>query len=447
MTKTPAAKKQVARKEMIDNLNSSRSPVVEPSKPRILRVLGPGLITGASDDDPSGIATYTQTGAQFGYGVTWTLLFSYPLMSAIQIISARIGRTTGAGIAGNLRRFYPNWIVYSGILLLLIANTINLGADIGAMGEAVRVLVGGPQIAYVLAFGALCAILQIFLAYKRYVAVLKWLTLALFAYVATLLFVKIDWRALLIGLFVPRLSTSVDYLTSIVAIFGTTISPYLFFWQSSQEVEDTKTMPKRKPLKRAPEQASDAQERIQFDTLLGMGFSNAIALAIMVTAAATLNVAGVKNVQNAADAARALRPLAGPLAEALFALGIVGTGLLAVPVLAGSAAYGVGEAFRWPTGLDRAPKEAKAFYATIAAATAAGVILNMSPIDPIQALFWSAVVNGVVAVPIMAIMMTMAVNPKVMGEFTIGRTLRVLGWLSTAVMALAAGGMIVLTFA
>ena len=432
---------------MIDSSSGAlRAPAVGSSKPRLFRVLGPGLVTGASDDDPSGIATYTQTGAQFGYGVAWTLLFSYPLMAAIQIISARIGRTTGAGIAGNLRRFYPNWIVRSAILLLLVANTINLGADIGAMGEAVRVLVGGPQIAYVLAFGALCAVLQIFLAYKRYVAILKWLTLALFAYVATLLFVKIDWRALSIGLLVPRLSTGADYLTSIVAIFGTTISPYLFFWQSSQEVEDTKTTPQRKPLKRAPEQAPDAQNRIQFDTLLGMGFSNGIALAIMVTAAATLNVAGVKNVQNAADAARALRPLAGPFAEALFALGIVGTGLLAVPVLAGSAAYGVGEAFRWPTGLDRAPKEAKAFYATISAATAAGVILNFSPIDPIQALLWSAVVNGVVAVPIMAIMMTMAANPKVMGQFTIGRTLKVLGWLSTAAMALAAAGMIVLSF-
>ena len=439
-----------ADKENLDTLRqrpeASLSPAPKPLRLRLLRVLGPGLITGASDDDPSGIATYTQTGAQFGYDVAWTLLFSYPLMAAIQIISARIGRTTDAGIAGNLRRFYPNWIVYSGILLLLVANTINLGADIGAMGEAVRVLVGGPQIAYVLAFGALCAVLQIFLAYKRYVAVLKWLTLALFAYVATLLFVKIDWRALSIGLFVPRLSTGADYLTAVVAILGTTISPYLFFWQSSQEVEDTKTTPQREPLRRKPEQAPDAHNRIQLDTVLGMGFSNGIALAIMVTAAATLNVAGVKNVQSAADAARALKPLAGSFAEGLFALGIVGTGLLAVPVLAGSAAYGVGEAFRWPTGLDRAPKEAKAFYATIAAATAAGVILNFSPIDPIKALFWSAVVNGVVAVPIMAIMMTMAANPKVMGQFTIGWTLKVLGWLSTAAMALAAAGMIILSF-
>jgi NRAMP (natural resistance-associated macrophage protein)-like metal ion transporter len=425
---------------------AGRSPAVQPSKPRLMRVLGPGLITGASDDDPSGIATYTQTGAQFGYGVAWTLVFSYPLMAAIQIISARIGRTTGRGIAGNLRKFYPNWIVYSGVVLLLIANTINLGADIGAMAASIRLMLGGPQTPYVLVIGGVCAAAQIFLAYKRYVAVLKWLTLALFAYVAALFLVKIDWSALAIGLIAPHISFESSYLTAVVAILGTTISPYLFFWQSSQEVEDTKAEPRRRPLKRAPSQAPDAYSRIGVDTFVGMGFSNAIALAIMVTAAATLNVAGVTTVQTAADAARALKPLAGPFAEALFALGIVGTGLLAVPVLAGSAAYAVGEAFRWPTGLARAPKEAKAFYGTIAAATLAGVVLNLSPIDPIQALYWSAVVNGVVAVPIMAVMMLMASNPKVMGQFTIGQPLKAFGWLSTAVMALAATGMIALSF-
>jgi NRAMP (natural resistance-associated macrophage protein)-like metal ion transporter len=419
-----------------------RSPIVGPSKPRLLQVLGPGLITGASDDDPSGIATYTQTGAAFGYGLAWTLLFSYPLMAAIQIISARIGRTTGAGIAGNLRRFYPNWMVYCGVALLLAANTINLGADIGAMAEATRVVIGGPQLLFVLAFGGVCALMQIFLAYKRYVTILKWLTLALFAYVGTLFFVKIDYGQLFAGTLAPRISLEPTTLTAVVAILGTTISPYLFFWQSSQEVEDTKAIPQRRPLKRAPQQGPDAHARIQLDTLIGMGFSNVIALAIMVTAAATLYVAGHKDVQTAADAARALRPLAGPFAEVLFALGIVGTGLLAVPVLAGSAAYGLGEAFRWPTGLDRAPKEAKAFYGAIAAATGAGVLLNFSPIDPIRALFWSAVVNGVVAVPIMGVMMIMAANPKVMGEFTIGWPLKTLGWLSTLVMALAAAGMI-----
>ena len=415
------------------------------SRPRFLKVLGPGLITGASDDDPSGIATYMQTGAAFGYALSWTLLFSYPLMAAIQIVSARIGRTTGAGIAGNLRKFYPNWLVYSGIFLLLVANIINIGADIGAMAEALKLLIGGPQLVYVIAFGALTAAAQIFLAYARYVSILKWLTLALFAYVATLFFVKVDWGQLAQGLFIPRASLASDYLTSVVAILGTTISPYLFFWQSSQEVEDTKAFPRREPLRKAPSQAEAANRRIQSDTLIGMGFSNLIALAIMVTAAATLHVAGQTSVGSAAEAAQALKPLAGPFAATIFALGILGTGLLAVPVLAGSAAYGVGEAFRWPTGLDRAPRKARAFYGVIAISTLAGAALNLSPIDPMRALFWSAVVNGVVAVPIMAVMMLMASNPRVMGRFTIGPWLKVLGWVSTLAMAAAAFGMIALS--
>ncbi|HEY1885444.1 MAG TPA: divalent metal cation transporter [Roseiarcus sp.] len=430
--------------ETADFDDAEQSPVVAPSKPRLWSILGPGLITGASDDDPSGIATYMQTGAAFGYGLAWTLLFSYPLMVAIQIVSARIGRTTGAGIAGNLKKFCPTWLVYTSIVLLLVANVINIGADIGAMGASLQLLVGGPEIFYVVIFGAVCAIAQIFLAYKRYVAVLKWLSIALFAYVATLFFVKIDLAALIHGLVLPRVSLDSRALTSVVAILGTTISPYLFFWQSSQEVEDTKAAPKREPLKRAPDQALAANARISSDTLIGMGFSNVIALAIMVTAAATLNKAGVTNVNSAADAAKALEPLAGPLAEAIFALGIIGTGLLAVPVLAGSAAYAIGEALRWPTGLDRAPREAKAFYGVIAAATAGGVLLNFSPIDPIKALFWSAVVNGVVAVPIMIVTMLMAANPRIMGQHTIGPILKALGWLSTLAMALAAAGMIAL---
>ena len=432
--------------EVADDAEASyeRSPFVEPSRPHLWSTLGPGLITGASDDDPSGIATYMQTGAAFGYAASWTLLFSYPLMVAIQIVSARIGRTTGRGIAGNLRKFCPAWLLYASIFLLLVANVINIGADIGAMAESVQILAGGPPLLYVLAVGIICACAQILLAYKRYVAVLKWLSFALFAYVATLFFVKIDWAELARGLLLPHVSMNAESLTSIVAILGTTISPYLFFWQSSQEVEDTKAFPRRAPLKEAPEQAPAANARIASDTLIGMGFSNFIALAIMVTAAATLHQSGHKDVQSAAEAAKALRPLAGPLAEAIFALGILATGLLAVPVLAGSAAYGVGEAFRWPTGLDRAPREAKAFYGVIAIATAAGVLLNLSPINPIQALFWSAVVNGVVAVPIMIIMMMMAASAAVMGEQTIGLGLKAVGWLSTFAMILAAVAMVAL---
>ncbi|MGO4668087.1 NRAMP family divalent metal transporter [Bosea sp. 2YAB26] len=419
-----------------------RRPVVEPSKPRLLHVLGPGLITGASDDDPSGIATYSQTGAQFGYMTTWTLVFSYPLMSAIQIISARLGRTTGHGIAGNLRRHYPDWLVYGGVTLLLVANIINIGADIGAMADALRLLVAGPQLVYVIIFGIACILMQVLLEYKRYVSVLKWLTIALFAYVGTLFFVKIDWLELGRSLILPSISLRADYLTAIVAILGTTISPYLFFWQASQEVEDIMANPKREPLKEAPRQADDAKARIRLDTFVGMGFSNVIALAIMVTAAATLHANGVTDIESSSQAAEALKPVAGVFAEGLFALGIVGTGLLAVPVLGGSAAYAVGETLRWPTGLDRKPKHAKAFYVTIAVATLCGVALNLTPINPIKALYWSAVINGIVAVPIMVLMMVMATQPRVMGVQTIGRGLTFFGWLSTAVMAVTAIGMV-----
>ncbi|MEP9374285.1 Nramp family divalent metal transporter [Mesorhizobium sp. KR1-2] len=419
---------------------------VAPTMPHLLKVLGPGLITGASDDDPSGIATYSQTGAQFGYAPSWTLLFSYPLMVAIQIISAQLGHTTGRGIAGNLRMFYRNPVVYVCVALLLVANIINVGADIGAMADAVRVLIGGPQIVYVLTFGVICVVTQVYLSYDRYVGVLKWLTLALFAYVVTLFFVKVDWSTLALNFFFPHVSFDKNYLTAIVAILGTTISPYLFFWQASQEVEDIRAVPERKALKGAPEQTEDATARIHQDTFVGMGLSNVVALSIMVTAAATLNVNGITQIDSSAKAAQALRPLAGAMAETIFALGIVGTGLLAVPVLAGSAAYAVGDALRWPTGLDRKPRQAKAFYATIAIATLIGVGLNFSPINPIRALYWSAVINGVVAAPIMAMMMLMAVQSRIMGRNTIGAWLRAVGWLSTAVMTLTAMAMIVTSF-
>lgn len=428
-------KKSVADKGTAKDIQQTRT--------RLLNVLGPGLITGASDDDPSGIATYSQTGAQFGYVPTWTLLFSYPLMVAIQIISARLGRTTGRGIAGNLRKFYPNAIVYVCVSLLLAANVINVGADIGAMADAVRVLIGGPQIAYVLMFGIICVLMQVYLSYQRYVKVLKWLTLALFAYIATLFFVKIDWPIFARSFFIPHFSLEKDYVTAIVAILGTTISPYLFFWQASQEVEEIKAIPERKALKTAPDQAEAAQTRIGLDTFVGMGFSNIIALAIMVTAAATLHANGITVIETSAQAAQALKPVAGVMAETIFALGIVGTGLLAVPVLAGSAAYAVGEALRWPTGLDRKPRQAKAFYATLAVATLVGVALNFSPINPIRALYWSAVINGVVAVPIMVMMMLMSAQLRIMGSQTIGGALRIFGWLSTAVMAVTAVAMIV----
>ena len=415
-------------------------------KPRIVKVLGPGLITGASDDDPSGIATYSQSGAQFGFAISWTMLVSYPLMAAIQEISGRIGRTTGRGIAANIRMHYSNWVLQVIVLLLLIANTINIGADLGAMADALGLLIGGPRLLYVIALATFCAVLQIYIPYKSYAAVLRWLTLSLFSYFGTVLVVKIPWSEVARGLFIPTITTDVDFWTTVVAILGTTISPYLFFWQASQEVEDTRRVTERRPLIKAPEQGPDELERIRLDTYIGMAFSNLVALSIIITTGATLHAAGVTNIESSTQAADALRPVAGPLAFTVFTLGILGTGLLAVPVLAGSAAYALAEARRWPNGLARKPNSAKAFYATIALATMLGALINFSPINPIKALYWTAVINGVVAVPVMAIMMMMTADPKIMGDFVVRGLLRAIGWIATGVMAAAVAGMLITAF-
>jgi Mn2+/Fe2+ NRAMP family transporter len=401
-------------------------------------MLGPGLITGASDDDPSGIGTYSQAGAQFGFSISWTMLFGYPLIVAIQQISAQIGRTTGRGIAANVRQHYPNWLLHVIVGLLFIANTINIGADLGAMGDVVTLLIGGPHLLYVVLFGALCALLEVFMQYRRYVAVLRWLTVVLFAYFGTIMVVQIPWAQAIRGFLIPTFAPDAAFWTTVVAVLGTTISPYLFFWQASQEVEDIRAVPERKPLVKAPTQGPDAIERIRLDTYIGMAFANLVALAIMITTAATLNANGITDIQSSSQAAEALRPVAGPFAFALFALGIVGTGLLAVPVLAGSAAYAVCEARKWPAGLSRKPVRAKAFYATLTLATLIGVMINFSPINPIKALYWSAVINGVVAVPVMITMMHMTHRPEIMGEFPASDGLRLVGWIATAVMAVAA---------
>jgi NRAMP (natural resistance-associated macrophage protein)-like metal ion transporter len=424
----------------------SHDDVKQPEKPTLLQIMGPGLITGASDDDPSGIATYSQAGAQFGYQMGWTLLFSWPLMCAIQEISARVGRVTGRGIAGNLKQHYPMPVLYTLVTLLVVANVINLGADLGAMAAGLKLVIGGPQMLYVVLFGAISGLLQIFARYSRYVSVLKWLTLSLFAYIAVALVVQVPWGTVLYRMVAPQIQFKAEYLTVVVAVLGTTISPYLFFWQAEEEVEDTKERDGAKPLERAPEQAKDEFRRIRIDTYIGMGLSSLVALFIMVTAAATLNAHGVTNIQTSAQAAEALRPIAGQFAFVVFALGIVGTGLLAVPVLAGSAAFAVGETFGWHVGLARKATRAKAFYGCVAAAVAAGVLMNMSPIDPIKALFWSAVINGVVAVPIMVLLMHLSSHKEAMGKFTLPPFLKIVGWIATVTMILAAAAMFVTMF-
>lgn len=411
---------------------------MEPSKPRLLKVLGPGLITGASDDDPSGIATYSQAGAQFGFSITWTLLLTLPLMAVIQEIAGRIGRASGLGLAGVISKNFPAWVMQTIVFLLFFANIINIGADLGAMGDAVKLIIGGPSTIYVVIFGFSCVLMQVFMKYKRYVSVLKWLTISLFAYFGTVLAVNVPWSEALRGLVIPTFNPDPQFWTVVVAILGTTISPYLFFWQAAQEVEDLGEKPTRTALIDAPKQAPKALARIRTDTVVGMAFSNLVALAIVITAAATLNANGVTDVQSSAQAAEALKPVAGQFAFSIFALGIIGTGLLAVPVLGGSAAYALGEVMKWPVGLARPPKEAKAFYATLSIATLAGVALDFTPIDPIKALFWSAVVNGVVAVPVMAIMMIIAVRDDVMGKGSIPTWMTVVGWTATGIMALAA---------
>ncbi len=420
----------------------ARSPAASPFHViKLLLRLGPGLITGAADDDPSGIATYSQVGAKFGYNMLWIMPFSYPLMAVIQEISARIGRVTGAGIAANIRRHYPKPILYGMVLLLLVANIFNLGADIGAMGAAAKLLLPGPAWAYILLLGGLSLLLQIAVPYTKYVPYLKWLTLALFAYIVTAIVVgEPKWEALRATV-LPSIRWNSAYFTALTAVFGTTISPYLFFWQASEEAQDVSVNAEDKPLKQAPEQALEQFGRIRFDTYVGMALSNIVAFFIMLTAAVTLHTHGILDIRTADQAAKALEPLAGRFAFLLFAIGIVGTGLLAVPVLAGSAAYAVGETFRWTASLEKKPRDATKFYATIGVATVIGLVLNFIHLNPIKALFWSAVLNGVVAVPVMVLMMILTQNAKAMGKFTLPLYLRIGGWVATAVMLIASLGM------
>jgi len=406
---------------------------------RRLGQLGPGLITGAADDDPSGIATYSQAGAQFGFSMLWTMVFTLPLMVAIQVVSARIGYVTRRGLAANIKERFPAWVLLGVVGMLLIANTLNVAADIAAMAEALRLLVGGSAHVYAVTFGLTCLVLQVFLPYATYVRWLKWLTLALLSYVAVAFSLRLDWWQVATSISHPQLRGGHEMLLMVVALFGTTISPYLFFWQASQEVEDVDgTAP------HTPSEVKHHLRRIKADTVIGMTFSNLIAFFIILSTAATLHAAGVFDIQTSAQAAQALRPLAGDFTYLLFSLGIIGTGMLAVPVLAGSAAYAVAEAAGWHGSLNlRLDKgEGRGFYGVIAAATVGGVILCFTPADPVKELFWSAVLNGVIAVPIMVVMMLLATRRDTMGEHVIGVRLRWLGWLATAAMGATVAAML-----
>lgn len=397
--------------------------------------IGPGLVTGASDDDPSGIATYSQAGAQFGLSTLWLMLFSYPFMCAIQEISARIGRITGVGISANIRKIYPRPVVYGIVALLLLSSIFNLGADLGAMGESAHMLLGGPAWMHLLALGLLSIVLQIFVPYTRYIKYLRFLVLSLLAYVMTAFVVHINWLAALRATLLPPLrSFSGEYVTVTVAVLGTTISPYLFFWQASQEAEEVQVRAEDKPLKEAPKQARKQLRRIRLDTYAGMAVSNGVAFFIMLTAAATLHAHGQVNIQTAVQAAQALEPLAGRFAYALFAVGIISTGLLAVPVLAGSAAYAVGEAMQWRVGLEVKPHRATKFYLTLGMATLLGLLLNFVHFDPIRALFVAAVINGLLAAPVMALMMLLTRSTRIMGKFKLPLYLQVAGWAGTVAM-------------
>jgi len=403
-----------------------------------LKSLGPGLITGAADDDPSGIATYSQAGAQFGFNTLWTLVLTYPFMVGIQLVSARIGRVTGLGLAANIRRAYAPWLLYIIVALLLVANVINIAADIAAMGEAMRLVTGvGSAHLYSLGFGVLCLGLQVLMPYSLYVRYLKWLTMGLLAYVATVFAVNIPWVEVAKRTAWPDFTLTRESVALIVAIFGTTISPYLFFWQASQEVEEIRADSATRPLRSKPKDATAQLRRIKADTIIGMGFSNLVAFFIILTTAVTLGAHGVTNIQTSAQAAEALRPVAGEFAFILFALGIIGTGMLAVPVLAGSGAYAVTESFRWRNGLDLKVVQAREFYGIIALATLGGMALNFAPIDPIKALVLSAQINGVIAVPIMTVMMMLAHNRKIMGKYTLSTKHTLVGWLGVAVMLVA----------
>jgi Mn2+/Fe2+ NRAMP family transporter len=405
--------------------------------------VGPGLITGVADDDPSGIATYSQAGAQFGLNMLWTMPLAFPLMSAIQSMCARIGRVTGKGLAANIKSTFPPIVLKGVVLLLLVANTLNIAADVAAMGEVGELVIGFDRHLMTAFFVFATLLLQVFVPYHRYVSFLKWLTLSLLAYAAVLFTVHVPWGQVALRTVWPRFTLTSDSATMVVGVFGTTISPYLFFWQASEEVEDMQGGTVDAPLLRDARSARPELRRIRWDTWSGMFYSNITAYFIILATAVTLNVAGLTDIETAAQAASALRPLAGDFAYWLFAIGILGVGLIGVPVLAGSAAYALSEAMGWKSGLERKASDARRFYGVIAVSVLAGLGIQYSPISPMKALFWSAVINGVVAVPLMVVIILLVSKKSVMGAFTASRSLIILGWIATGVMGAAAVRMLI----
>lgn len=404
--------------------------------------LGAGLITGAADDDPSGIATYSQGGAQFGGGLLWTLVLTTPLMIGIQMVSARLGWITGKGLAANIQQVMPRWVGIVLVALLVFANTLNIAADIAAMGEALQLIVGGGEHGHALVFGVICAVLPLWLNFDAMVRVLKWLTLALFAYVAVALMMQVDWHTVGVESVSALRTGGGDYWMMVVAVLGTTISPYLFFWQAAQEAEMRQRNADSEEVVNSPLFTREHLFRIKLDTVIGMGFSNVIAFCIMLAAAMAFHQHGITDIQTSRQAALALEPIAGHFAFLLFALGVIGTGMLAVPVLAGSAAYAVAEVLNWKAGLDHHYTEAKGFYSVLVAATVIGTLMDFTNLDPIRALVWSAVVNGVIAVPILVVMMLLGSNRAVLGDAVLTPRHRLLGWAAVGVMAVAVVAMV-----
>jgi NRAMP (natural resistance-associated macrophage protein)-like metal ion transporter len=410
----------------------SHNPVV-----RYFQMLGPGLVTGASDDDPSGITTYSVAGAAYGYGFLWTAIITFPLMAAIQLTCARIGLVTGRGLAGAVGRHYPRPLLLSACFILLAANVFNIAADLGGMAEAAAMLSGLPALPFILVFGVGITAVTVYTSYGTFARSLKWLTVVLFAYIAAAVLARPDWFAVLRATVVPAFQWNERAVETLVGILGTTISPYLFFWQASQEVEEEKGRGKRTLAQRHGATAHElADARLDVNT--GMFFSNVVMYFIILATAATLYRTGLHDIQTAKQAAEALRPLAGDAAYLLFGLGLIGTGLLAVPVLAGSASFAVAEIFNWRAGLDLKPRPAWRFYLVLAGAIVCGMVLDVFNTNPIRILFLSAVLNGLLAPPLMLLVMLVGNNRKIMGEDVNGFWLNLLGWLATAVMAAAA---------